>query len=332
MVHAESGSRSSGPTLVFPEFKPGQPLRLIAYGDMRFTDPRVTKGTDPRVRKWLAERVGQENPQALLLTGDMPFVGAKIEDWQNYRDETASWRANHILVLPTTGNHEIYGGLDEGIANYLANYPQIKGHRYYSALLGNVEVIALDCTSGSGPSTPQGHWFADQLSHIPDQVQFLMILYHVPWVVDRQSQMLINLPTKEAQNLRGILEAHLSKMRARVVVFNGHIHSYERFERNGVEYVVTGGGGAEPYPLLYRGHGDLYQDKGFPVYHYLTLEINDGRLTAQMWKIRDDKAPELSVEEKDQFTMTANPAPSASAPEAKSKAKRTGDPGLKNQK
>ena len=28
--------------------------RLVAYGDMRFTDPAVTSGTNPRVRKWLA--------------------------------------------------------------------------------------------------------------------------------------------------------------------------------------------------------------------------------------------------------------------------------------
>lgn len=293
------------PTFAFSQFAPGMRIRFVAYGDSRFTNPAVIRGTDPRIRKWLAERVAQEHPEVLLLTGDTPFTGAAAADWQDFQDETVSWRANSILVLPTTGNHETYGGVNEGIANYLKNFPEVANHRYYSALLGNVEVISLDCSSASGKSSPQGDWFATQLSHVPAQVQFLFILYHIPWMADKQSQVFINLPSREALGLRGILEAHLGRIHARVVVFNGHIHNYERFVRNGVEYVVTGGGGAEPYPLLFRGRADLYRDPGFPVYHYLTLDINKRELHAVMWKIKDPNAPDLSVEEKDEFTLTA---------------------------
>ena len=303
----DANEAPNGPTFVFPQFVPGESMHLVAYGDMRFTDPRTIKGTNPRVRSWLAERVTKEHPDVLLLTGDMPYTGAKTQDWDEYQKETASWKTDRILVFPTFGNHEIYGGTEQGIANYLDNFPEIKGHRYYSALLGNVEVISLDCNSAAGPATPQGQWFAAQLAHMPSQVQFLLILYHIPWVVDRQSQMFINLPSKEALNLRAILEAHLPQLHARVLVFNGHIHNYERFERYKVEYIVSGGGGAEPYPLLYRGRADLYRDTGFPVYHYLTLEVTDGKLHAVMWKVRDPEAPELSVEQKDEFTILALP-------------------------
>ena len=196
------------------------------------------------------------------------------------------------------------GARSRGIANYLKNFPEVEDHRYYSALLGNVEVISLDCTSASGRSTAQGDWFATQLSHVPAHVQFLFILYHLPWMVDKQSQVFVNLPSSEALGLRGILEAHLAKLHARVVVINGHIHNYERFARNGVEYVVTGGGGAEPYPLLFRGRADLYRDPGFPVYNYLTIEVNKRELRAVMWKVKDPLAAELSVEAKDEFTLT----------------------------
>jgi acid phosphatase type 7 len=113
-------------------------------------------------------------------------------------------------------------------------------------------------------------------------VQFLFILYHIPWVADRQSQILVNLPTKEALNLRNILETHFPNLHARVLVFNGHIDNYERFERYQVEYVVTGGGGAQPYPLLFRGRSDLYKDAGFPVYHYLSIDVNNRQLHAVM--------------------------------------------------
>jgi hypothetical protein len=122
-------------------------------------------------------------------------------------------------------------------------------------------------------------------------------------MADRQSQIFVGIPTPESIALRNILEARQARIRAKVVVFNGHIHNYERFERRGVEYVITGGGGAEPYPLLFRGHADLYQDTGFPVYHYLTLEVSNHQLHAVMWKVTDPDAGTLSAEQKDEFTI-----------------------------
>jgi hypothetical protein len=294
------------PTLVFPQFVPGQPIRLVAYGDMRFTDPAVSSGTNPRVRKWLADRIADEHPDALLLTGDMPFTGSSPADWQVFQAETERWREQRILQLPAPGNHEVKGGMNAGIANYLANFPAIAKHRYYSAILGSVEVISMDSTQPTAASSSQGKWFAAQLNHVPRQVEFIFILFHFPWMADRQSQIFVGIPNQESLALRDILEARLGKIRAKVVVFNGHIHNYERFERHGVEYVITGGGGAEPYPLLFRGHADLYQDPGFPVYHYLTLEVSNHQLHAVMWKVKDPDAGTLSVERKDEFTIRAD--------------------------
>jgi hypothetical protein len=295
------------PTFTIPKYEPGAPIHMVGYGDMRFTDASVKIGTNPRVRKWLAERVGEENPEVLMITGDMPYAGGREEDWRVYRQETASWNRKKVLVLPTIGNHEVRGGVEKGIANYLANYPGLKGHRYYSVLMGSVEVISLDMTSPSGGTSTQATWFAAQLDHVPKQVEFLFILYHTPWVVDQQSQLFTNLPSKEALTLRHLMEIHLHKMHAKVIVLSGHIHNYERFERNGVEYLISGGGGAEPYPLLFRGSADLYRDTEFPVYHYLSLDYIKGKLHGVMWKVKDPDAETLGVEKKDEFTIVAEP-------------------------
>lgn len=295
------------PSFTVSRYASGSPIHMVGYGDMRFTDPSVKVGTNPRVRKWLAQRIGEENPEVLLLTGDMPYVGASSADWQVFQDETALWRKDKTLQLPSIGNHEVRGGVQKGIANYFQNFPDIKGRRYYSVLMGSVEVISLDMTSPSGGTSAQATWFAAQLDHLPNQVDFLFILYHTPWVVDEQSKLFTNLPSKEALTLRHLLEIHLHKMHAKVIVFTGHIHNYERFERNGVEYVISGGGGAEPYPLLFRGSQDLYRDTAFPVYHYLTLDYRDGKLHAVMWKVTNPDAETLGVEKKDEFTLTAEP-------------------------
>jgi hypothetical protein len=136
-------------------------------------------------------------------------------------------------------------------------------------------------------------------------------------MVDEQTETLLRLPSADALLYRKVLEAHLDKLRARVLVLNGHIHNYERFEQNKVEYVVTGGGGAEPYPLLIRGSADLYHDhpRGRPVYHYLTLDVNGRTLSATMWRVQDPDANALTVDADDSFTLTA------AAPQAKGKSK-----------
>lgn len=292
------------PTFVLSQFKLGEPMHLVAYGDTRFTDPSVTSGTNPHVRQWLVNRIAEEHPSAVLLTGDTPFTGSLAADWDEFQKETTIWRTQHIVELPTTGNHEIKGGWQVGVNNYLANFPGIQNHHYYSALMGNVEVISLDAVSANTPASAQGRWFAAQLDHLPAQVEFLLILYHMPWMADRQSQLFVGIPTPDALSLRKMLEARLSRIHAQVVVFNGHIHNYERFERRGVEYVVSGGGGAEPYPLLFRGSADLYRDMGFPVYHYLTLDFFEHKLHAVMWKVNDPDG-NCSVEAKDEFTLKA---------------------------
>ena len=306
-----------GITLNFNRFPAGKPLHMVAYGDSRFADPALTTGTNPRVRKWLVDRIAEVHPAVLLLTGDTPYHGANPDDWRAFEQETEPWRKEGIVVLPTTGNHEVLGGAEPGITNYLDHFPEIERHRNYSALLGNVEVISLDMDSDDVNTDRQVIWFGQQLEHVPAQVDFLMILYHMPWMVDEQTETLLRLPSADALLYRKVLEAHLDKLRARVLVLNGHIHNYERFESRGVEYVVTGGGGAEPYPLLIRGSADLYHDhpRGHPVYHYLTLDVNGRTLSATMWRVQDPDANALTVDADDSFTLTA------AAPQAKAKSK-----------
>jgi hypothetical protein len=303
-----------GITLNFRQFSAGKPMHMVAYGDCRFTDPAVTSGTNPRVRKWLVDRIAEEHPPILLITGDTPFHGASVDDWKVFDRETEPWRKEGILVLPTTGNHEVYGGASQGITNYLDHFPEIERHRNYSALLGNVEVISMDMNSQGADTDKQVVWFGQQLDRVPPQVDFLMILYHLPWMADEQTETLLHLPSADALLYRKVLEAHLDQLRARVLVLNGHIHNYERFENHGVEYVVTGGGGAEPYPLFIRGAADLYHDhpRGHPVYHYLTLDVNGRSLHATMWRVKDPGASTLAVEAQDEFTLVA-PAPPAKA-------------------
>ena len=73
---------------------------VIAYGDMRFTDPKDTVVTNPKIRRWLVDRIAAEKPDALLLSGDVPMRGGNANDYAVFNSETAPWRSAGIFVSP----------------------------------------------------------------------------------------------------------------------------------------------------------------------------------------------------------------------------------------
>jgi len=298
-----------GPTVTVPGIAPGVPMKLIAYGDSRFTDPANVTDTNPRVRQFLVKQVADEKPLAVFLTGDTPFTGADYRDWQVYQRETKAWRDEHLYVFPTTGNHEVRAGFDAGIFNYSANFPLLKGCLYYSAQIGNVYLISLDMTQSRDAGSPEREWLRSQLEHIPADVDFVFLLDHMPWMADVQSQIAASLPGTTEISLRDLLEAEAQRSHAKFIVVNGHIHNYERFERKGITYLISGGGGAKPYPVLVRGDEDLYRDadpkKEPPLinYHYLVIQVDGKHAEVKMYRVADPKAEDLTVEVRDEFQL-----------------------------
>ena len=292
------------PSFVVNDIKPGQPLRILVYGDMRFTDPKNTVNTLPRVRAWLAQKVASERPDAMLVTGDVPFHGSDKADWQQFEKEAASWHQDQLRVYPTVGNHEMIPDPVAGYVNYFEAFPQLKGYHVYSVLLGNVYVISLDSVEPIWPTGYQAEWLQTQLDHLPPQADFVFFLVHVPMMADVQSEFLANIPSADMVNVRHYLESKAAASRAKFIVVSGHIHNYERFEEKGITHVISGGGGARPYPVYLPGGRDLYHDHTTePDFNYVLFTITGRHAEARMYRVVDPDAAQLSVRVSDTFTL-----------------------------
>ena len=295
-----------GPTFTVPGVTAGQGLKIVAYGDTRFTDVSNDADTNPKVREYLVKQIAGEKPEAVFMTGDLPFHGADPDDWQVYRDETKGWTAQHLRVYPALGNHDVLGGWDAGVRNFDATFPELKGYLYYSVQIGNVYLIVLDCTESYAEGSPQRAWLAGQLDHIPASTDFVFFVSHMPLFADIQSQVAASLPNPGELSLREFILSKAPQIHAKLVVVNGHIHNYERFESSGVSYIVSGGGGALPYHIFFRGPEDLYQDRDYPNYHYLVFSIHGKTADATMYRVTNPFHPsKLGLEVKDRFTLTA---------------------------
>ncbi len=302
---ADRPDDAGSPTFTVSDLPTGRPLRIVVYGDMRFTDPSNTTDTHPGVRKWLVQKVAEERPDFMLLTGDMPFHGANLADWKIYNEETAVWSQERLRIYPTIGNHEGLPDPRRGLANYFAAYPQIDGHQWYSVKLGNIYLITLDTSTFLNVGWEQRRWLESQLAHLPPSVDFVFFLFHVPLVSDLQTAFILGIPDPSTLDLRHYLERQAAASHAKFVIFNGHIHNYERFEINGITHVITGGGGARPYPIFIRGDQDLYRARTYPNFNYLVITLEGKHADAKMYRVVDPDAAQRSVEVMDSFTLDA---------------------------
>ena len=296
-----------GATFRVTDSELGSSASFIAYGDMRFTDPKNVIATNPTVRKWLVDKIAQERPSAILLNGDVPLSGDVVNDYAVYHEETKTWRDAHLRVYPALGNHEFHGSNPQHcLENWWAAFPELRNRRWYSAQLGSrVYTITLDSDAPLLPESDQSRWLTKQIQDLPMSVDFVIISLHHPPVADIQTHIEVDHnPRPNEIALRDVLSKMQAASHARFIVSAGHIHNYERHLVDNVVYLVSGGGGAKPY-IVERTQDDLYRSSLFPNYNYVKFELKPDRLAATMFRVSDPESNDLRVEAKDTFEVIA---------------------------
>jgi acid phosphatase type 7 len=273
------------------ELKVPTEFRFVAFGDTRFHDPLDTQPANPAVRKALVAAIDQEHPQFVSIGGDIVYSGDNANDWAVWDTETKTWREHGIPVYPALGNHDLKGNLNTALGNYFARFRQLDNSRFYSVRMGNSLMLILD-SSLDETTGPQGDWLRDQLDALPAGLDFVFLVLHHPLYTSSSGEEIHgggHSARSPEQALAKMLEEKQKQLSARIIVFSGHVHNYERHEHNGVTYFVTGGGGARPY-IIPRGPSDLYKDPGIN-YHYLFVLVraNSVEITMNKLELKDGK-------------------------------------------
>jgi acid phosphatase type 7 len=267
------------------ELKVPASFRFVAFGDTRFHDPKDTEPANGAIRQALVAAIDKEKPAFVSIGGDIVYNGYDAKDWQVWDTETAVWREHQIPVYPAIGNHDLHGNLQTALSNYFMRFPELKESRYYSVQLGNTLMLVLDSALDE-VSGLQGDWLREQLDHLPSTTDFVFLVFHHPPYTSSSDDKTFgggHSARASEQALAQYLEERQQHLRTRIVVFNGHVHNYERHEHGRITYFVTGGGGAHAYPIV-RKPDDLYKDPGVN-YHYLLAEVDHNRLTVTMHKV-----------------------------------------------
>ena len=291
-------------------------FKFVAYGDIRFTDSELPHVSNRAVRTAIIDAVVKTKPAFVVITGDVPWRGAENGDWAVFDHEIKPVRDARISMLPAIGNHEYYNRFlrqnrEVGVANFYTRFDQIPRRPaapWYSARYANCYFLFLDTTDDDSPGSAQLEWLKGQLESVPSDVDYLFVVAHRgPFTSATDS---LHKPRLAEQEIARLLESHqAASPKTRILMVSGHVHNYEHFRHGGVEYIVTGGGGAQPHPL-HRSDNDLFKPKvpDENEYHYCLISIDHEKLRLEMYRLDDvaDSKAQFSVS--DSFDLPLPPS------------------------
>jgi len=202
-------------------------------------------------------------------------------------------------VFPAVGNHEVWD--DSDVQGLLSAFPYLKKfgvsdkQLIYKFDFSGARFIFL--WTGKYDYRSPTAWDADRPAYEAQMKQLQQWLDEAKAAGTRKIFVAFHNPAfarsgmgpiPEAQNPHKILASYAKDLD--IVVFNGHVHTTELYEVDGVKYLMLGGGGAEQDPILpgrtkikapANYPPDLYW-KGQPPkeeYNYVLVDVQPGQKT-----------------------------------------------------
>ena len=202
-------------------------------------------------------------------------------------------------IFPAVGNHEVWE--DSDVEGLLASFPYLrqlgvsserliykmdfKGARFIFLWTGKYDYRSPSSWDANRPvyekQMKQLRQWLDEAKAAGERHVF--VAFHAPAFCRSGLG-----PIPEPQNPHRLLAEYAKDLD--IVVFNGHVHTTELYEVDGVKYLLLGGGGAEQDPIL-PGRTNLKLPTTYPPdqywkgelrreeYNYVLVDVQPGQAT-----------------------------------------------------
>lgn len=254
-----------------PSRADARPIRLVAIGDFG-VGGRTQLEYGRAVERFAAAR----NVSMLLTLGDNDYSRAAAfqENWQ----ASFGWLgAARIPISGALGNHDV----EETDGSHEFDALNMPG-RFYTRTVGPVAIFVLD---SNDVSRQQTNWLRRALRR-SDARWKIVTMHHPAYTCGgHKSDEAVQthwVPMFEEYGVQ--------------LVLAGHDHNYQRFRaRNGVNYVVHGGGGRKPYALRECGAEAPELLRGRVVVGFLTIVAREGGLIVKAINLRGRQIDRLVI-------------------------------------
>ncbi|MFH1772477.1 MAG: metallophosphoesterase [Candidatus Omnitrophota bacterium] len=199
---------------------------VLIYGD--------TQGPNHLDHQKIVSSMMESNPAIVFHTGDCVRYGYKPGDWEIFNTITSSLRSK-ALFYPAVGNHDV----KKESKLFFDNFELPNNEGWYTVDYGSIRFIILNSEDNLRKGSKQHKWFEAELAKTGGDIKFIVaIWHHSPFHSGEKKPEFEKIRKEIASDVIPLLEKYKVD-----IVFSGHKHFYERLEKNGVIYVVTGGGG-----------------------------------------------------------------------------------------
>jgi predicted phosphodiesterase len=173
-------------------------------------------------------------PDFTIHAGDIQYYDSGLETWAGWFPVMQPLLARGALHA-AIGNHE--SEKEDELALYALRFfgmPDQKTHHETES--GGVHLFALDTEESIAPESEQGAWLLARLAEVSKRPGYRasIVFLHRPLATCGD--------VGQDDSARARYAPVFVQNKALLVV-QGHMHGYERFELDGVTYVTTGGGG-----------------------------------------------------------------------------------------
>lgn len=231
-------------------------------------------------QRWhaVSQRIFEHERDALFVigTGDYPSDGSKYAQWRKQFFEPARNLLASKPMWPAIGNHENTRRHDDltrpEASRYFSLFELPGNERWYRVDYHLMTLLVVDSNSRLSPEHEQYKWLRQQL-RTERKRYTLVAFHHAPFSSGPHASIHPDATPKEwpiDEGRRFLVP--LFEMYSVDVVLNGHDHIYERSEKNGIPYIVTGGGGAPLYKI--NSSPNPYQVVAKSTNHYVRLEVS----------------------------------------------------------
>jgi predicted phosphohydrolase len=223
--------------------------------------------------------IAADAPDFVAMLGDLVFRGSSSQDWSEFDRIASPLLQSAIPVFPVLGNHDYWLRPRPALANYFERFPHLSGRRWYTLRYGPLALVCLDSNRPwmSGDAwREQVAWYPAELGRLDEdsRVRGVCVFVHHPPYTNS------TVTGDELQVQRFFVPPFFASQKT-MAMFSGHVHSYERFQREGRTFVVTGGGGGPRIRLATEGRrmrhsDDLFAGPAVRFFHFLSLRLTPG--------------------------------------------------------
>jgi len=230
---------------------------------------------NPKVSGELAKAAWNQRPNFLMIPGDLVDTGTVARQWTDDFFSSMDPLISRVPFFPVLGNHE------RNAKNYFDYMALPKPEYYYRFRYGNIDFFMIDSNRKVHKQSEQYKWLDKALASSSAKWK-IVCHHHPPFSSDDNDYGNLwkgNRSTRGDTRVRQLVP--LYEKHKVDIVWNGHIHSYERtwpikkgkaVNRNGVTYMITGGGGGpleNPAPTR-----PFFQNNVKRGHHYCMVYVN----------------------------------------------------------